>query len=324
MNIHPPISYFFTVLIILFAAAGIKKSRSIDVLAESIMKNNNERNALMMLSSLSYILAPVFLLFVLISSFEKWTLRFKNKSRALTLLTSSALMGSILLPFGNLRNIYISIFRGGGNPGPGMINFIRTLLPLWITGFIIVMVFTYVYTERENISSKKSKNKFRWKELLFASILLFFIIIFFSGKMNVIGFTFITGAFTFAFMSKETFKEVDWWVLIPVILSFPVFYLLRTINIEISSWPGFIMGTLSSSIITSNITAYALPHMLTADKFIIYAVSLGSLGGIAGSAATIWLFRKSRTDIEWKLMFKIYGVFLIAGIVILLTGGVNG
>lgn len=324
MNIPPPIAYFFSILILLFASASIKRSRTIEYFGERILNNTNERMASLLLIAFTYVLSPLFLSFVLISSFDKWHLRFENKSKVSTLFISSTILGSVILPFGNMRNIYISIFLGNGKPGIPISTFVSLMLPLWITGLVILMVLAYFFTSKGEIKEKKTKTKWRWKELVFAGILFIFIIAYFKGKMNLLGFLFITGAFSFAFISMETLKQVDWWVLIPAGFALIVYLLLNSHPVTLNIWSGFLIGSMGSPLLSSNIISYILPFSGINSRFLLYAVSVGGLGGIFGTAESIWVWRKARMKPDWKFMLLIYGIFFICALIILMIGGFYG
>ncbi|MCK4321613.1 hypothetical protein KAX08_03750 [candidate division WOR-3 bacterium] len=321
---NPPFTYFFSILILLFVTASIKRSRIIDYFGDKILSNNNERFATILLVILSYILSPLFLSFVLLSSFDKWLLRFRNKSRISVLLLTSTLLGGIILPFGNMRNIYITIFYGGGSPGIPLSDFVRVMFPLWIAGLIILLIYSYFSTVKDEIKQKKTKTKWRWKELVFSLILLIFIIAYFNGKMNALGFLFITGAFSFAFISMETLKQVDWWVLIPAGFVFVFYYLLNNIDITLNVWTGFFTGSICSLFLSSNILSYILPFSGMESRFLLYAISVGGLGGILGTAESIFMWRKGRVELDWKLMLRIYGICLLVALLILVLGGFYG
>lgn len=321
MNIHPPFSYFFSILILLFTAASIKRSRIIDFFGEKILDNTNEKLATILLVILSYVLSPLFLSFVLITSIDKWLLRFNNKSRAGILLLTSSLLGSIILPFGNMRNVYITIFYGKGIPGINISEFARIMFPLWISGLIILIIYSYFSIGNEKIKEKKTKTYWRWKELIFSGILLIFIIVYFSGKMSLLGFLFITGAFSFAFISTETLKQIDWWVLIPSALAFIFYYILKDITFSLNKWVSFFSGCIGSLFASSNIISYILPFSGVESKFILYAISVGGIGGILGTAESIYLWRKGRIELDWKFMLQIFGIYFLVVLMILVLGG---
>ncbi len=324
MNIPPPFAFFLPIFILLFATASIKRSRIIDYFGEIILNNTNERTATLSLVTFSYILSPFFLSFVLISSFDKWLLRFKNQSRISVLLLASTILGSSILPFGNLRNIYITIFLGGGSPGINLSSFASIMLPLWITGLIILLVYAYFSTGKGEIKGKKTKTKWRWKELVFSGILLIFIIAYFNGKMSLLGFLFITGTFTFAFISMETLKQLDWWVLIPAAFAFVVYYLIHNYPFTLNIWVGFLTGGIASLFLSSNIISYVLPFTGIENHFLLYAISVGGLGGILGTAESIFMWRKARIKLDWKFMLKIYGIVFLVALIILMLGGLYG
>jgi len=322
MNFHPPISYLFVTLMLAFMAASIKRSKIIDFIGEKILKGRKEREATMMIISLSYILAPLFLSFVLIHCFENWVLRFKEKEKTLTLLVASAITGSIITPFGNLRNIFISIALGKGKPCIEFTSFISIMLPLWIAGFVILLLIAYFVCEKNEIKETNSTVKWRKPELFFSIILLFFVFGYFNiGKnfnLNLMGLIILGGIFCLVFMGTGPLKAVNWWLFIPVGVSFVVFYLFYFIpELSLNPWIIYSMGSVGSAGLSSNLLSFILPLLNSNKTIILYSVATGSLAGILGSYETIWIWVKGRTKIKWSLLFKMFLVLLSISFIIL-------
>ena len=324
MNIHPPIAYLFVTLMLAFMAASIKKSKLIDFLGENLLKGRNEQTATMMLIALSHILAPFFLSFVLISCFENWILRFKEKEKTLTLLVASAITGSIITPFGNLRNLFISIALGKGTPTYSFSAFVSTMLPLWITSLFILLIVAYFLSEKNVLKETKSSVELKKTELIFSIILLFFVFAYFNvGKhfnINLIGLIILGGVFCIAFMGTEPLKAVNWWVFIPVGLSFIIYYLFLLVPVgefKSNQWMLYSVGTIGSAGFSSNLLSVILPLLSQDKSVILYSVAVGSLAGILGSLETIWIWAKGRTKIKPSLMFTLFLIILPISLIIL-------
>lgn len=319
--LNPPTAYLFVTLLLGFMAASIKKSRIIDFLGERVLNNTDEKTAIMALISFSYILAPFFLSFVLISSFDKWVLRFKSKKKALTLLVASALMGSIITPFGNLRNVYLSLASGNGTPGFSIFNFLSIMLPLWIAGLIILLLVTYLICGKDKIKKKNSDVGWRKPELIFSLVLFVFIFAYFNVKsffnLNLLGLLLLGGIFCLLFMGMETLKTVNWWLFIPVGLSFIVYYFLPLKNLNFTPWIVFFMGGVGSAVFSSNSLSLILPFISQHKSVILYSVSVGSLAGVLGAYEVIWFWKKGRTKVNWKQMFGLFGIFFLISLIIL-------
>ena len=219
MNVHPPIAYLFLTIILAFGAASIKRSKIIDFFGEKILKNTNEQKATMMLVALSHITAPFFLSFVLISSFEDWILRFKEKEKTLTLLVASTIMGSILTPFGNLRNIYMSIATGKGTPTFSTHNFVSIMLPLWIASLLVFLSAAYFICKKNKIKDSNISIKWKKADLIFSLILLLLVFGYFNidkhFNITISGLIILGGIFCIVFMGTGPLKAVNWWVLLP-------------------------------------------------------------------------------------------------------------
>jgi len=326
LNIHPPIAYLFVTLMLAFMAASIKKSKIIDFLGEKILKSRNEQTATMMLVALSHILAPFFLSFVLISCFENWILRFKEKEKTLTLLVASAISGSIITPFGNLRNIFISIALGKGAPIFSFPAFVSIMLPLWITSLFVLLMVAYFTCEKNTITIKETKSPVEWKktELIFSIILLFFVFGYFNvGKnfnINLIGLIILGGVFCITFMGTGPLKAVNWWVFIPVGVSFIIYYLFYLSPVpefKLNQWIIYFVGSIGSAGLSSNLLSFILPLLNHDKSVILYSVAVGSLAGILGSLETIWIWARGRTKIKGSLMFKLFLIILPISLIIL-------
>lgn len=324
MNFHPPISYLFVTLMLAFMAASIKRSKILDFIGERILKGRNERTATMMLIALSYILAPFFLSFVLISSFENYILRFKEKEKILTLLVASAIMGSIITPFGNLRNIFISIALGKGTPAIEFNSFVSIMLPLWIASFAIFLATTYFICEKNEIKETNIIVEWRKPELIFSIILMFFVFGYFNvGKnynINIMGLIILGGIFCVVFMGTGPLKAVNWWLLIPVGVSFVIYYLFHFLTmpeLKLNPWIIYLSASIGSAGLSSNLLSFILPLLISNKNIILYAVTVGSLAGILGSYETIWIWKKGRTKLKLNLLFYMFVILLSISLIIL-------
>lgn len=307
-----------------FMSASIKRSKIIDFIGEKFLKGTNEKTATMKLIALSHILAPFFLSFVLISCFENWILRFKEKEKSLTLLVASAIMGSIITPFGNLRNIFIVIALGKGTPTFSFSAFIATMLPLWIASLFTLLAVTYFICEENIIKETSSTVEWKRTELIFSIILLFFVFGYFNvGKhynLNLIGLIILGGVFCIAFMGTEPLKAVNWWLFIPVGVCFVVFYILYFLplsGMELAPWIIYPLGSIGSAGLSSNLLSFILPLLNSDKSIILYSVAAGSLAGMLGSYETIWIRARGRTKIKLSLMFQLFFIVLSISLIIL-------
>ena len=324
MNIHPPIAYAFLTLILGFSAASIKRSNIIDLLGEKILMNANEQKATMMLIALSHIMAPFFLSFVLIASFDKWVLRFEEKEKTLTLLVASAIMGSILTPFGNLRNLYLSIASGNGVPSISIYSFVSTMLPLWVASLIFFLVVAYFICKKNEVKNANIRVEWKKADLIFSLFMLFFIFGYFNiGRyynLTLPGLIILAGIFCIVFMGTGPLKAVNWYLFIPVGVSFAVFYILLFFpitGIKLPLWMLYSAGSIGSAGLSSNFLSFIIPSLTNNETLMLYSLSVGGLAGIFGSYEAIWIWVKGRTRIDWKLMFLLFFFFLLISITIL-------
>jgi hypothetical protein len=324
LNFHPPIAYLLVTLMLAFMAASIKRSKIIDFIGERILKGKNEQTATMMLIALSYVLAPFFLSFVLISCFENWILRFKEKEKTLTILVVSAIMGSIITPFGNLRNIFISIALGKGSPAIEFTSFVSIMLPLWIASFIISLAAAYFICKKNEIKETNINVEWRKPELIFSIILMFFVFGYFNvGKnynINIMGLIILGGIFCVVFMGTGPLKAVNWWLLIPVGISFVIYYLFDFFTIpefNLNPWIIYLSGSIGSAGLSSNLFSFVLPLLISNKNIILYSVAVGSIAGILGSYETILIWKKGRTKLKFNLLFNMFAILLSISLIIL-------
>jgi len=324
LNVHPPIAYLFVTLILAFTAASVKRSKIIDFIAGRILKERNEQTATMMLIALSYVLAPFFLSFVLISSFENHILRFKEKEKTLTLLVASTLMGSIITPFGNLRNIFISIALGKGTPAIEFSSFVSIMMPLWIVSFVVSLAAAYFLCEKNEIKETNTSVEWRKPELIFSIILMFFVFGYFNvGKnynINIMGLIILGGIFCLVFMGTGPLKAVNWWLLIPVAVSFVIYYFFRFLTIpelNLNFWIIYLTGSIGSAGLSSNLLSFILPLLISNKNIVLYSVAVGSLAGILGSYETIWIWKRGRTKLKLSLLFYMFVILLPISLIIL-------
>jgi hypothetical protein len=332
LNIHPPVAYLFVTLMLAFMAASIKKSQIIDFFGETILKDANEKRATLLLVALSFILAPFFLSFVLISTFDKWLLRFQEKEKTLTLLVASALLGSIITPFGNLNNVFISIALGKGSPNMSIPSFVSIMLPLWISGLVILLALACFLCGKDKIKETSSTVKWRKKELIFSLVIFVFIFGYFNvGKhfnLELLGLIILGGIFAIVFMGIEPLKAVNWLLFIPVGVSFLIYYLFYFFpltNFKLSPLIVYSIGSVGSAGLSSNVISFVLPLLKYDASLILYSVSVGSLAGMLGSCESILVWRRGKTKIKWSLMFEIFAIFLLVSLIILFKrGGLYG
>ena len=105
-----PALYFFVIsIIMLFVAGAISKSGIIDTLIDAgLNMGSSDRSRAFILLVIFYIFSPLFLGIPLLSGVLKRKGAFNNRKSSTTFFIFSAIAGSILLPFGSLRGMYLA------------------------------------------------------------------------------------------------------------------------------------------------------------------------------------------------------------------------
>ncbi len=314
------IEYVLTMFIMLVYAASLKKSGLFDIFFQEVFKRTGPKTGFLIVLTIIYFFSPLFLIPVLIGSIQDISMRYKNKNIALSILLSALTFGSVILPFGNPRNFYYIIYYKSVNGTPLFFSeFLRIMFPIWIMMYFVIL-FTAIIVLKPELNGEISlrSKKFRYKEIIFVSFLLIFIIAYAMGKMNFLGFFFVTGFFIFTFVGKDTLKKVEWWMLIPISLSIPLGILIFTHPVKMTGIFTYLVTFFSSGIITSDVSTFIFPYPLAKPINFLYGISAGATFGILGSSLSIYLWKKGRVKPDMRTLFIISALAFLVGLIIII------
>ena len=303
------LKFFIVNLIFLLFAANIDRSGLIKRIMDLGVKKGGRIGFHILLSTI-FVLSPLYLFPVFLYRLHGISKRLNKEKRGLTLLMAAVMLGSILLPFGNQRNLFFSIYfttmREGFSP-------LRELVPhIWLYWIILLVFLNLVaYLLRVEVQNSLVKpEKVRYQELILSGITLFFIFPFAMGKLNFLGFIFLTGFLFFAFISKETLKRVRWWFLISPAVAIPLSMVPLKTPIPLKGLSMLFIPFISSGFITSDLSAIIFSSIRMNMPTIIMGVAGGSLLGLWGGFELIYIYfiRKERFE---PVLLSLIGVFVV-------------
>ncbi|RKZ19786.1 hypothetical protein DRQ17_00330 [bacterium] len=302
------LKFFMLNLIFLLFAATLDRSGLIKRIMDLGVKKGGRVGFHILLSTI-FILSPLYLFPVFLYRLPNVSKRINKEKTGLTLLMAAVMLGSILLPFGNQRNLFFSTYfittREGFSP-------LRELVPhIWPYWFLLLAFLNLVaYLLRVEVQDNLVKlEKVRYQELILSGIALFFIFPFAMGKLNFLGFIFLTGFLFFAFISKETIKRVRWWFLLPPAIAIPLSMMPLKIPVPLKGLPMLFVPFISSGFITSDLSAIVFSSIRINMPTIIMGVAGGSLLGLWGGFELIYIYfiRKERFK---PVLLSLIGVFV--------------
>jgi len=315
---NPALNFFVVTIIMLFVAGAINRSGFLDTLINfSLKMGKTERQYAFLLLLLFYILSPLFLGIPLISILQRKNNIFNNRRSGLTFFTFSSIFGSILLPFGNLRNMYLADFQYYIHPDgvSSMLYFPHFFIFFYLSMLIIQAIsIPFIFSNRR-LGVDITIRRFRWQELIFSVIVYLFIIVYYGRKMYFAGLVLLSGIFIFSFVSKETIKKIDWWLLLVSIPAIPIFLWTKVHPSKIYGISFYIIPFISSGIINSNIAAYLFTEPLMNIPHIFTAITAGSAIPIIGGYEFIYLYFIKKEKISLKISGIFVGIFIILSII---------
>jgi len=302
------LKFFMLNLIFLLFAATLDRSGLIKRIMDLGVKKGGRVGFHILLSTI-FILSPLYLFPVFLYRLPNVSKRINKEKTGLTLLMAAVMLGSILLPFGNQRNLFFSTYfitmREGFSP---LRELVPHIWPYWV--LLLAFLNLVAYLLRVEVQDNLVKlEKVRYQELILSGIALFFIFPFAMGKLNFLGFIFLTGFLFFAFISKETIKRVRWWFLLPPAIAIPLSMMPLKIPVPLKGLPMLFVPFISSGFITSDLSAIVFSSIRINMPTIIMGVAGGSLLGLWGGFELIYIYfiRKERFK---PVLLSLIGVFV--------------
>ena len=204
------------------------------------------------------------------------------------LQTLAANLGSVLTPLGNPQNLYLYNVSG-----MTMRQFISWMLPLWILCLFLV-VLPVLFMKNEKIEKQKGhelpkpdKKKQIMYAVLFALCLL--------CVLKILNYILLLALVLIAvlIMDRHTLLRVDFILLLTFIGFFIFIYDMKQIPAIVTWLSGvikgreFLVGVLSSQVISNVPSALLLSGFTDNIKTLILAVDVGGLGTIIASLASL-------------------------------------
>ncbi len=302
------LKYFMLNLIFLLFAATLDRSGLIKRIMDLGVKKGGRVGFHILLSTI-FILSPLYLFPVFLYRLPGVSKRINKEKTGLTLLLAAVMLGSILLPFGNQRNLFFSTYFITMREGfSSLRELVPHIWPYWVLllAFLNLVAYLLMVEVKDNLVKLE---KVRYQELILSGIALFFIFPFAMGKLNFLGFIFLTGFLFFAFISKETIKRVRWWFLLPPAIAIPLSMMPLKIPVPLKGLPMLFVPFISSGFITSDLSAIVFSSIRINMPTIIMGVAGGSLLGLWGGFELIYIYfiRKERFK---PVLLSLIGVFV--------------
>lgn len=208
------------------------------------------------------------------------------------LQTIAANLGSVLTPLGNPQNLYLYTVSG-----MNLVEFMMMMLPLWILSLVLVTI-PILLMKNEPISNvEASRLPARRKDFEFIYCLLFLLCL--LTVVDVLPYYILLAVIIIvvAISDHTVFGSVDYMLLLTFVCFFLFIYNMKQIP-EVVTWLSsivegrvFIVGVLTSQII-SNVPAALLLSGFTDDfRALTLAVDAGGLGTLIASLASLISFK---------------------------------
>ena len=211
------------------------------------------------------------------------------------LQTLAANLGSALTPMGDPQNIYL--YTKFQIP---FMTFIKTMMPITITGFILIIGTTLVVLPGHKIDLHTPKEQIKDYKIIFSFLVFIISILCVLGILSELITLILVVSISLIFF-KHLFKKVDYHLL----LTFTMFFIftgnIAQINVIkqivgallVSNTSTFFAGFFTSQLI-SNVPAAVLLSTFTAPEQVLHllqGVNIGAMGTIIGSLASLITYK---------------------------------
>ncbi len=309
-NLTIGIKFLVLNVIFLILAAHMERSGLFDIIFSRI---SGKKYSMNLIVSIVFLFSTLHLYPLFIGIGKRFSKKADKIEAVFSLIIVSIISGSIISPIGNQRNLFLLSYLSSYYPeNIRFFNlFFKDTFLIWITSLIMLNIITIFL--KPHFTEKIEAPKFRYKELLFFAICLFFVIPFGMGKLNFLGFSFIVLFLMVAFTSLETLKQTKWIYLIPVVVSIPLSIIPFKSPLNLSGYLMHFITFLSSGVITSNLSSviFSTPD-LNSIGFLIKGISCGSLIPVLGSFEfiNIKFIMKEKTNIFIFILFSLAGLLI--------------
>ncbi len=318
----------FILATLFLITTALKDSGYLDLLARKVIKKiRNERNFAVILVILSFFLSMVVTNDVTLLVIIPFTLslqKYLNKDLSKIIIFEAIAVnsGSILTPIGNPQNIYLWHMWG-----IGFFNFIAILLPLSILMLVLLLIFIYLIFPRKTIQKMKIKKEIKKDKILGIMSIVFLLVLIAFMHLGIFWYLVPIVFISYAIYGRESYKDVDWALIIIFILFFLNFNALGHIpaikeflkDKTMNGASTFIYASVFSQFMSNVPAAILLSNFTKNFKALVYGVSVGGNGTIIASLANLIALRFIK-DKKWIIDFHKYSIsyFLLTFTIFLL------
>jgi Na+/H+ antiporter NhaD/arsenite permease-like protein len=198
----------------------------------------------------------------------------------------SANAGSLLTPFGNPQNIYISVHYD-----VGVLEFLLALLPLWLLSAGLLVLLVCLQFGDRTLHPIRAKHMHRGMAAL-GMLALFFIVLYFDRLLPlviiapvVLGLLAATGRF------GRILRMFDWKLfLLFVLMAFATYAALMVYTLKLSAIP-LLAASIGLSQVVSNVPATFILSGAADWRVLAIGVNIGGSGTLISSVATVIAYR---------------------------------
>jgi Na+/H+ antiporter NhaD/arsenite permease-like protein len=209
--------------------------------------------------------------------------------------------GSLLTPFGNPQNIFISVHYD-----VPVADFVLHMMPLWLLSLGLLMLLVHFQFGRKKLHAIRMKGSHRGIAALGMSALLF-IILFFGHILPILVLApIVLGLLLATGKIHRILKMFDWKLfLLFVLIAFATYAALMVYTLRLSGIP-LLLSSIGLSQVVSNVPATFILSGAVDWRILALGVNIGGSGTLISSIATViayrYIKRYDATTTVWNFM----------------------
>jgi Na+/H+ antiporter NhaD/arsenite permease-like protein len=303
----------YTLFIFLIIIKGLERTGFFTILSDKIKKDKYLSRKLILLTA---ILSMFVTNDVALLTMVPWTLTLdiENIETLIIFETLTANIVSSLTPFGNPQNIFI-YYHFHLHP----LVFIKTIAPFTIILFLIIFFISSKYNNIKVSNSPDNSEKINKTSYIYIGLFILFIL----AILKILPLEIGISAILYSFVFDRKSLKIDYFLL----LTFLAFFgftdnLINILKISLSSSNHvFLFSAFGSQLISNVPGALFFADFTNHWKPLLWGVSVGGLGNIIGSLASLISYRLYKVKFKrtkiFLIKFHIYGyLFFILGIIV--------
>lgn len=194
--------------------------------------------------------------------------------------------GSLLTPFGNPQNIFISVHYN-----VPMWDFVRTMLPLWLVSLGLLLLLVYLQFGERQLCHQHDSPPNRTVAALGITALAVIILYFGRVLPTAIVAPVVLGLLLSTRSIGRILRMVDWKLyLLFVFMAFATYALLRVYALQLSGAP-LLLASVGLSQFISNVPATFVLSGAADWRLLSIGVNIGGSGTLISSIATVIAYR---------------------------------